>query len=236
MALSYPQKERYDISDLRALMTLLRSPEGCPWDRAQTHESICSSMLEETHEAIEAIRKGDLNNMCEELGDMLLQVVFHAEIARESGNFDFDNVVDGICKKLLVRHPHVFGDVTAGDEGAALRAWDAVKRQTKGDVGSTELLRSVPRTLPALMRAGKVEGRAARAVEQAPGRDAWLSRAEELLRVIRRGDAPDRETAYGELLWCITAAARREEIDAEQALSVSTDAFIERFAACEGAE
>ena len=236
MGLSYPQKERYEMDDLRAIMTLLRSPEGCPWDRVQTHESICSSMLEETHEAIEAIRKGDIDNLCEELGDMLLQVVFHAEMAREEDHFDFDRVVDGVCKKLLVRHPHVFGDVTAGDEGAALRAWDAVKKQTKGDASSTDLLRSVPRTLPALMRAGKVEGRAARAVSEAVGRDVWLSRSEELLAALREGDAADREAVYGDVLFAITAAARREEIDAEQALSVSTDAFIERFAAEEGVE
>ena len=236
MGLSYPQKERYGIDDLRAIMTLLRSPEGCPWDRVQTHESICSSMLEETHEAIEAIRKGDLDNMCEELGDMLLQVVFHAEMAREAGNFDFDNVVDGVCKKLLVRHPHVFGDVTAGDEGAALRAWDAVKKQTKGNASSTDLLCSVPRTLPALMRAGKVESRAARAVSEITDGEAWLLRAEGLLASLREADAQDREAAYGELLFCLTAAARREDIDAEQALTVSIDTFIERFAAEEGAK
>ena len=180
------------------------------------------------------VRKGDLENMCEELGDMLLQVVFHAEMARELGNFDFDNVVDGVCKKLLVRHPHVFGDVTAGDEGEALRAWDAVKKQTKGSAGSTDLLRSVPRTLPALMRAGKEESRAARAVRQAPDKEAWLSRAAELVASLGKGE--DSEAIYGELLFCLTAAARREEIDAEQALSVYTDMFIERFADREGVE
>ena len=162
MAVSFEFKEKYTISDLLEIMRLLRTPEGCPWDREQTHESIRSNLLEETHEALEAIDRGDMPLLQEELGDVLLQVVFHAQMEQEKGSFTFDDVVDGICKKLVVRHPHVFGGVTADDAGQVLKNWDAIKRETKGGKTQADMLRAVPRALPALMRAGKVQNRARR--------------------------------------------------------------------------
>ena len=124
--------ENYSMEDLLKIMQLLRGPGGCPWDRAQTHQSIRANMLEEAYEAADAIDRMDMDNLKEELGDVLLQVVFHASMAREAGAFGFDDVVDGICKKLVYRHPHVFGTVEARDPDGALSAWDAQKRKEKG--------------------------------------------------------------------------------------------------------
>lgn len=162
MAGSFQTKDRYTLEDLLAIMERLRSPGGCPWDREQTHESIATDFLEETHEALEAIRQRDTEGLKEELGDVLLQVVFHSRIEEEKGGFTFGDVVDGICKKLVIRHPHVFGEVTVDGTGQVLRNWDAIKRQTKGGKTQAELLGGVPRSLPALMRAAKVQNRAKR--------------------------------------------------------------------------
>ena len=122
-------KDRYDINDLLKIMELLRSPGGCPWDAEQTHESIRNGFIEETYEVIEAINKNDRELLLEELGDVLLQVVFHAEIEKEKNSFDFSDVCDGICKKLIERHPHVFGDVTVANSAEVLKNWENIKNQ-----------------------------------------------------------------------------------------------------------
>ena len=158
----FKQKEKYDINDLLEIMRLLRAPGGCPWDAQQTHMSIRKNLIEETYEVIEANDKDDKELMTEELGDLLMQVVFHAQMEKEAGNFDFGDVTDGVCKKLVVRHPHVFGDKTASNVAEALNSWDAVKLKTKGQKTQTESMLSVPRELPALMRAQKVQKKAAK--------------------------------------------------------------------------
>ncbi|MBQ3133366.1 MAG: nucleoside triphosphate pyrophosphohydrolase [Clostridia bacterium] len=231
MSISYPEKERYSIEDLVQILALLRSPEGCPWDRVQTHESIRSNMLEEAHEALEAINQQDTEHLKEELGDVLFQVVFHAQMEAESGHFTFDDVADGICKKMLVRHPHVFGNMTASDAGQALRTWDAVKRQTNGNKSQTDLLSNVPRSLPALMRAEKVQNRAARV-----GYDyADLSEALEALSAAQTAvqqaaaSGESDAAAVGKLLFAVSAVARLMKWDAEQALTDQTDAFVRTF-------
>ena len=132
MAVNFLTKEHYSMSDLLEIMRLLRSPDGCPWDKEQTHKSIRSDFLEETHEAIEAINNEDTEALQEELGDVLLQIVFHSRIEEEKQSFNFEDVVDGICKKLIVRHPHVFGDCSADSAGQVLKNWDRIKRETKG--------------------------------------------------------------------------------------------------------
>ena len=124
------QKDDYNIVDLLEIMALLRQPGGCPWDAKQTHESIKQNFIEETYEVIEAINKNDKDLLCEELGDIMMQVVFHAQIEKEQGSFDFDDVCDGICKKLIVRHPHVFGDVEAETVDKVLSNWDEIKNKT----------------------------------------------------------------------------------------------------------
>lgn len=237
MAVSFEFKEKYTMPDLLEIMRLLRTPEGCPWDREQTHESIRSNLLEETHEALEAIDRKDMPLLQEELGDVLLQVVFHAEMEREQGTFSFDDVVDGICKKLVVRHPHVFGDASADDAGQVLKNWDAIKRKTKGDKSQTDMLNAVPRALPALMRAGKVQGRARHVGFDWPdisgAVQALDSETAELKQAIAAGDAAQMEEELGDLLFSAVNVSRFVDIDAEQALTGSTDKFIRRFAKVE---
>lgn len=156
------KKERYTISDLREIMAILRSPEGCPWDREQTHRSIRRDLIEETYEVADAIDRGDPDALCEELGDLLLQVVFHSRIAEEDGEFSFDNAVDGVCRKMILRHPHVFGDVAADTTDEVLKNWDAIKRDEKQLRTPAEELDAVAHTLPSLMRAAKLSSKCAK--------------------------------------------------------------------------
>ena len=233
MAVSFEKKDRYTMEDLLEIMALLRSPEGCPWDREQTHQSIRADFLEETHEAIEAINQEDTAGLQEELGDVLLQVVFHSQIERERGSFQFDDVVDGICKKLIVRHPHVFGEVTVDGTGQVLQNWDAIKRQTKGGKTQGELLEAVPRSLPALMRAAKVQNRARRVGFDWPdisgALEALDSETAELKEALVSGDPAAVEEELGDLLFSAVNVTRFAGTDAEQALTSATDKFIRRF-------
>ncbi len=237
MAASFQTKDRYTMDDLLAIMALLRSPEGCPWDREQTHESIAGDFLEETHEALEAIRLKDADGLKEELGDVLLQVVFHSRIEEEKGAFTFDDVVDGICKKLVVRHPHVFGEITVDGAGQVLQNWDAIKRQTKGGKTQAELLGAVPRSLPALMRAAKVQNRAKRVGFDWPDVSGAMGALENETVEFQEALASENRTAIeeelGDLLFSAVNVSRFLHVDAEQALTGSTDKFIRRFARVE---
>ena len=160
---NFQQKDFYSIDDLQEIVKLLRSENGCPWDKEQTHKSIKSDFIEEVCEAIEAIDLEDSDLLREELGDVLLQVVFHCQIERENGNFKFEDVCNEVCKKLIVRHPHVFGDVLVNNTDDVLKNWDSIKKETKGQESYTDTLKSVAKSLPALMRAQKVGKRAMRA-------------------------------------------------------------------------
>ena len=159
----YQQKDNYSINDLLDIVRLLRSEGGCPWDMEQTHESIKNDFLEEVYETIEAIDCKNSAMLREELGDVLLQVVFHTRIEEEKSSFNFNDVCDEICKKLIVRHPHVFGEVSADSTDEVLKNWDSIKMQTKGQETYTDTLTSIAKPLPALMRAQKVGKRAMRA-------------------------------------------------------------------------
>lgn len=237
MPIDFEQKPRYTTDDLLAIMKALRAPDGCPWDREQDHRSIRTSLIEETYEALEAIDNADDAALCEELGDVLLQVVFHAEMACERSVFSYDDVVDGICKKLIVRHPHVFGDVKADDAATVLKNWDAIKRKTKGDAEQSLLLRNLPRALPALMRAAKVQDRASRVGFDWPTVDGALealdSETRELKDAIAEGDAAHIEEELGDLLFSAVNVSRFVKTDAEQAVAAATDKFIRRFAVVE---
>ncbi len=237
MPVDFTQKERYRVEDLLEIMHLLRSPQGCQWDREQTHQSIRSNFLEETHEVIEAINQNNPDLLCEELGDVLLQIVFHAQMEKEKKNFSFDDVADGICKKLIVRHPHVFGDVQADDAEQILKNWDKIKRETKGGKSQADLLRSVPKTLPALMRSAKVQNRAARQgfdwQEVSGALQSLESEKEELERAIESGDPAMMEDELGDVLFSAVNVSRFIHCDAEQALSASCDKFIRRFSVVE---
>ena len=233
----YQQKNRYNIDDLLDIMRLLRSEGGCPWDREQTHESIKSDFIEETCEVIEAIDLKDTALLREELGDVLLQVVFHCRIEEEAENFRFDDVCDEVCKKLIVRHPHVFGEVKADTTDQVLKNWDAIKMETKGQETYTDTLRSVAKSLPALMRAQKVGKRAMRAgmdFRCAEDAVACISNEKaELDAAIISGNKADIEEELGDLLFSCVNAARHLGIDAEQALKDSTEKFINRFSVTE---
>jgi len=233
----YRQKDKYSIEDLRDIVRLLRSEGGCPWDREQTHESIRSDFLEETCEVLEAIDLKDTDLLREELGDVLLQVVFHSRIEEEQNRFTFDEVCDEVCKKLIVRHPHVFGEVKADTSDEVLKNWDSIKMKTKGQETYTDTLTSVAGTLPALMRAQKVGKRAMRAGMDFRCADDAIAciaaEKEELDRAVASGDSSDITEELGDLLFSCVNAARHLGIDAEQALKASTDKFIKRFSVTE---
>ena len=221
----------YHIDDLIQIMELLRAPGGCPWDRAQTHQSIRANMLEEAYEAADAIDSMDMDNLKEELGDVLLQVVFHARMAQEAGAFTFDDVVDGICKKLVYRHPHVFGTASAGDPEGALSAWDAQKRAEKGQRTTADAMDSVARALPALTRAAKLQSKAAKAGFDwryiSPAMDKLSEELEELETAIAENTNVEEE--LGDLLFAAVKVGRFAGVDGETALQKACEKFIRRF-------
>lgn len=226
-------KENYNIDDLLEIIKILRSPNGCPWDMEQTHKSIRKDFIEEVYEAIEAIDLEDTALLREELGDVLLQVAFHCQIENEKNNFNFDNVCDELCKKLIVRHPHVFGQITVSDTGEVLKNWDNIKKKTKGQTTYSETLESVAKSLPALMRAEKLGKRAMRAgMDFNDSLDAFNCielETKELKEAINRDNKENIEEELGDLLFSCVNTARHLNIDAEEALTKACEKFIERF-------
>ncbi len=219
----FVQKETYSMDDLLNIMRLLRSENGCPWDRVQTHESIRMNFLEETYEVLEAIDAKNPVMLREELGDVLLQVVFHSRMEEEAGAFSFADVVDEVCKKLVVRHPHVFGTVEADTAEQVLDNWDKIKQQTKGQSTVADTLDSVPKVFPALMRAQKVSHRAAKGEDYTPDVDDASRRISEALQ------QPNSNEAVGEMLLACAEIAEANGFDAEEALTRKTDAFVEEI-------
>lgn len=229
----FTKKETYTMDDLLEVMQILRSSEGCPWDREQTHSSIRNNFLEETYEAVEAIDTEDAALLQEELGDVLLQVVFHARLEQEKGSFTFADVVDSIVKKLIVRHPHVFGNATADTSEEVLTNWEAIKKQTHGRKSDTEVLEGVSKALPALMRTERVQKKAAKAAGEStdlPGAIAGVNKAADRLGQAVGSKWGDRqEEELGELLFAAVQIARLQHLEAEQILSDECDRFIARF-------
>lgn len=226
-------KEHYDFYDLCDVMEILRAPGGCPWDREQTHESIRQNFIDETYEAIEGIDTHDKELLCEELGDVMMQVVFHAQIDKEEGGFDIDDVTDGVVKKLIYRHPHVFADTVAETSDAVLVNWEKLKAKEKHRDTVTSTLESVPKPLPALMRAEKVGKKAAKVgFDFDTAEDAAKKITEETEEFL---NAPEsmREEELGDLLFAVVNTARKYGISAELALTRATDKFISRFAKVE---
>lgn len=224
-------KERYEFSDLVEIMRLLRGEGGCPWDREQTHKSIRNDLIEETYEVIEAIDTDDPLLLREELGDVLLQVVFHAQIAQEDGCFEIHDVTTEICQKLIHRHPHVFSDVNVKNSKEVLTNWEAIKSDEKSRVTVTDKLTAVPHMLPALMRATKVGKKAS--CFDFPNVESVMDKvSEELVEVssaIENGTQEDISEEIGDLLLSITSLCRKLNVDAENALTRATDKFIDRF-------
>lgn len=226
-------KENYTIYDLVDIIKILRGEGGCPWDMVQTHESIRKDFIEETYEVIEAINKNNPDMLREELGDVLMQVVFHAQIETEKGVFNIDDVADEICKKMIVRHPHVFGDVNADSVEAVLTNWDVIKRSTKGQKSTSEAIESIPRELPALMRAAKVQHKAAKAgfdwKEVSGALDRLSDEINELKQAIAEGEQTHIREELGDVLFSAVNVSRFVDVEAEEALTVSTDKFVDRF-------
>lgn len=226
-------KDKYDINDLISLITLLRAPGGCPWDREQTHVSIKSNFIEETYEVIEAINKNSISGLREELGDVLLQIALHCKMESEKGNFDFNDVCDELCKKLIVRHPHVFGDKVANNTKEALDSWDSVKASIKGTKTASSKMDSIPIELPALMRAQKVQSKAAKAGFDWDNQNgAFLKLNEEIneLKIaLSHNNLAEIEDEFGDVLFSCVNISRFIGVDSEEALKASTDKFITRF-------
>ncbi len=230
-------KSHYDVNDLVDIVEILRSPDGCPWDREQDHKSIRRDFLEETYEVIEAINKDDKDLLLEELGDVLLQVVFHTQIEREKGTFDLNQVADGICKKMIERHPHVFGDVNAETSDQVLENWDVIKKRTKQQKTQTDSMLSIPREFPALMRADKVQKKASKVGFDWDSVDGAFDKVaeelEELKQAYKNGDRANMNEELGDLLFSVVNVSRFIKVDSEEALTNSTDKFIDRFSKVE---
>jgi MazG family protein len=220
-----------DFAKLRDIVTKLRSPGGCPWDREQTNESLLPALIEEAYEVAEAARAHDDAHFREELGDLLLLVVMHAEIAREADRFDIDDVTREVSDKLIRRHPHVFGTSEARDAGAVLKQWEAIKREEKN--ANLHYLASLPKALPALMRAQKAQSKAARVnFDWTAPRDVMAKVEEELhetKEAIRSQQQERIEDEIGDLLFAVVNLARKCKMDAETALQSATDKFVARF-------
>lgn len=227
-------KESYDLRDFVTLITFLRSPGGCPWDQVQTHESIRRNFLEETYEACEAIDAGDTAHLKEELGDVLMQVLFHTDIEREAGHFDIDDVADAACRKLVYRHPHVFrrNDLDAPD-------WDTIKQRERAQTTTAEAMDCVARSLPALWRCEKIQAKAAKTGFEWPDMAAALDKVAEETQELREaavsGDAEAVAEELGDLLFAVVKVARFAGVDPEQAAHAACEKFIRRFSAMEAA-
>lgn len=230
-------KDRYDLNDFRRLVAVLRAPGGCPWDAAQTHESIRRCALEETYELCHAIDTGDNENLKEELGDVLLQVLLHSRMEEEAGRFNLDDVADAACKKLIFRHPHVFGSAAAASGEEALDVWDAAKRTEKGQKTTAEAMASVPENLPALWRAEKMQSKAAKAGFEWPdvgcAVDKLREETEELAAAVTEGDADHIAEELGDTLFAAVKVGRFCGADPEAALHRCCEKFLRRFSATE---
>lgn len=230
---NFSYKSAYDMSDYRKIIEVLRSPGGCPWDIEQTHESIRRNLLEEAYEVCEAIDEKDPEHLKEELGDLLMQVLFHARIEEEQGSFNLDDVADASVRKLIYRHPHVFGDVTVDGSGDVVRNWDELKKKEKAQTTVTRTMTDVAETLPALWRAEKIQKKAAKAGFDWPDVKGAMEKlheeTDELQAAINEGDAAHVEEELGDLLFTAVNIARFMKTDPETALHRCCEKFIRRF-------
>lgn len=233
--INFVRKPQYGYEDLLEIIRLLRSEDGCPWDKAQTHQSIRRGLLEEAYEAAEAIDNDDPVLLKEELGDVLMQVVFHADIESDAGRFTIDDVCDGVVKKLLFRHPHVFGSQREDSPESVPVSWDKLKRQEKGQKTVADSMDSVARSLPGLWRAEKLQNKAASAGFEWPDVQGALDKLEEEVGELRRaveegGDVPEE---LGDVLFAAVKVGRFCACDPEDAVNGTCEKFIRRFRAVE---
>ncbi len=231
--MDFTTKENFNFNDLVEIMKFLRAPDGCPWDRVQTHKSIRSNFIEETYEVIEAIDNEDSELLKEELGDVLLQVVFHSEMSAEQNEFDINDVINGVCRKLVDRHPHVFGDVKADNSEEALKSWDNVKMAKKSQDKQSQAMDSVSKALPSLMRAEKIQKKAAKVGfdwENVNGAlEKVVEETDELKEAIVKNDYDLQSEELGDLLFSVVNVSRFLKVDSEKALYDACDKFTGRF-------
>lgn len=232
--MSEPNRAGQLLVELAAVMDKLRGPGGCPWDREQDHKSLMPYLVEEAYEVLEAIQLGDMNKLAEELGDLLLQIVFHAQVAEEQGSFDLAAPIEQIVAKLKRRHPHVFGDATADSSEQVMLTWEAVKAEERKGADTDSLLATVPRNMPALMQACKIQRKAATVGFDWDNIDgAWAKVAEEkaeLLAVSESGDSEKISEELGDLLFAVVNVARFLDVEPETALLGTVMKFRHRFA------
>lgn len=233
----FESKSAYDVSDMRRLIAVLRGPGGCPWDAEQTHESIRRNFLEEAYEAVEAIDEKNPVHLCEELGDVLMQVMFHAGIEEDAGRFDLDGVADMAVKKLILRHPHVFGDVTVSGSEEVLKNWDEIKREEKKQRTVTDSMDSVAKSLPALWRAEKIQKKASKVGFDWPDLSGAMDKLAEELTELSDATLGDGDIGeeLGDLLFSAVNVARFCGVDPEEALHAACDKFTARFSHVEKA-
>ena len=231
--MNFEIKDRYNFEDLISIMKYLRAPNGCPWDREQDHKSIRSNFIEETYEVIEAIDTENTELLKDELGDVLLQVVFHAEMESEIGSFNIDDVCNDVCQKLVTRHPHVFGDIKADTSDKALVSWDNDNMQTKSQKTQAEAMDSVSRALPSLMRSTKIQQKAAKVGFDWDNVDGAFDKLTEEVAELKEAIAEDNKEhqieELGDLLFSVVNVARFLKIDSEEALYKACDKFSDRF-------
>ena len=224
----------YTFEELVAIMARLRAPDGCPWDREQTHETLKSYLIEESHEVLDAIDDGSDSGLCEELGDVLLQIVFHGQIAEEEGRFSTSDIVNTLSRKLVRRHPHVFGDVEVSGSAEVLANWESIKSEEKKDSGEDpSVLDGVPRSLPGLLRAQRTQEKAAKVGFEWSDQDEVNGKlkeeVEEFLDVLRSEDRARQEEELGDILFSIVNVARFLGLQPEEALKKTVEKFTTRF-------
>lgn len=227
------KKECYSFEDLKLVMNILRSEEGCPWDKEQTHESLKSSTLEEVYEVMDAINNQDILNLKEELGDVLLHVIFHSKIAEDDQNFTINDVIHELVVKLIRRHPHVFKDDQADTSGEVLVKWESIKKEEKQYSSYTQRLESVPKAMPALLRAYKVQKKAAQIGFDFPSFEEAYKKLyeeiEEFDEAFQKKDQNAIEEEYGDLLFSVVNISRFFGTNPEISLTNATEKFINRF-------
>lgn len=216
------KKERYSFDDLCEIIDILRAPDGCPWDREQNHKSIRKGLIEETYEVVEGIDSDDNKIMCEELGDLLMQVVFHAAIADDEKAFDIGDVCTGVCEKLIYRHPHVFSDVSVNNSEEVLKNWDELKKKEKGQKSKSDVLQSVARSLPSLMRAQKLSKKSGEQINLENVCDCISDAAQKLKN---GGDS----ALIGRLLFDVCRLGNLKNCELEQALYDENELFCKNF-------
>lgn len=232
-------KNKKALDELILILKQLRGENGCPWDKVQTHESLKPCLIEETYEVIDAIEKKESNALKEELGDLLLQIVFHTNLAEEQGNFDMGDVIQAVCKKMIYRHPHVFSNAEANSVGDVLVTWEEMKRNEKSNETYTQSMKRIPKGLPALMRSNKVQKKAANVGfdwENIQGAfDKIKEETEELIEIYDQQDMEKKQEEVGDLLFAVVNAARFLKVDSEDALNKTISKFINRFSHIEQA-